>query len=296
MEAYAHTMHCRHRALVDHFDSRMDPARSLSAGTFDSRADTGRSLAFDSRMDPARSLSAGTFDSRADTGRSLRAGSCGACDWCLGELERVDDAFVLAQKIGSCVARVRQRWGSGHVAAVLEGKATPQVTAQGHDTLSTFGLLKEMSSGEIRGYIDQLIATGFLDRTPGEYPTLQLTSRGVALLKSEVAPDEVVLCRQPKAPARGSRKAASLPSVERAAWDGVDRDLFEALRAVRLTVARERGVPPYVVFHDRTLRDMARLRPTTTPALMRIHGVGEQKAERFGPAFLDTILTHTGVS
>ncbi len=257
MEAYATTMHCRHRALVEHFDP---------------------------------------FDSRVEPGRSLRAGSCGACDWCLGELERVDDAFVLAQKIGSCVARVRQRWGIGHVTAVLEGKATPQVTAQGHDGLSTFGLLKELSGNEIRGYIEQMISSGFLARTPGEYPTVQLTPRGVALLKSEVAPGDVVLCRQPKAPPRGSRKAAMLPSVEREAWDGVDRELFEALRAVRLTVARERRVPPYVVFHDRTLREMARLRPTTPGALMQVHGVGEQKAERFGGAFLDAIQSHTGVS
>ena len=87
-----------------------------------------------------------------------------------------------------------------------------------------------------------------------------------------------------------------LPSVEREAWDGVDRELFEALRAVRLTVARERRVPPYVVFHDRTLREMARLRPTTPGALMQVHGVGEQKAERFGGAFLDAIQSHTGVS
>ncbi len=301
MEAYATTMHCRHRALVEHFDSRPEPGRSLSAGTsgsfdspFDSRVEHGRSLragSFDSRVEPGR-----PFDSRVEPGRSLRAGSCGACDWCLGELERVDDAFVLAQKIGSCVARVRQRWGIGHVTAVLEGKATPQVTAQGHDGLSTFGLLKELSGNEIRGYIEQMISSGFLARTPGEYPTVQLTPRGVALLKSEVAPGDVVLCRQPKAPPRGSRKAAMLPSVEREAWDGVDRELFEALRAVRLTVARERRVPPYVVFHDRTLREMARLRPTTPGALMQVHGVGEQKAERFGGAFLDAIQSHTGVS
>ena len=194
------------------------------------------------------------------------------------------------------MARVRQRWGIGHVAAVLEGKATPQVTAQGHETLSTFGLLKDMSSGEIRGYIEQLIASGFLLRTPGEYPTLQLTTRGVALLRSEVPEHEVVLCRQPKAPARGSRRAASLPSVEREGWDGVDRDLFDALRAVRLAVARQRRVPPYVVFHDRSLREMARLRPTSLASLRTIHGVGEQKAERFGPAFVDAIASHLGVS
>jgi len=253
MEAYATSMRCRHRALVEHFDE--------------------------------------------GHARDAALPSCGACDWCLGELERVDDAFVLAQKIGSCVARVRQRWGVGHVAAVLEGKSTPQIVQQQHDQLSTFGLLADMTSGEIRGYIEQLISTGFLARTMGEYPTVQLTARGVALLKGEIARDEVVMCRQPKARPRGAgRKAASLPSVERDAWDGVDRELFEALRAVRLLVARERHVPPYVVFHDKSLREMARLRPTTLGALRMVHGVGDQKADRFGSVFVDAIRTHLGVS
>ncbi len=103
--------------------------------------------------------------------------------------------------------------------------------------------------------------------------------------------------RQPKARPRGAgRKAASLPSVERDAWDGVERELVEALRAVRLLVARERHVPPYVVFHDKSLREMARLRPTTLGALRMVHGVGDQKADRFGSVFVDAIRTHLGVS
>ena len=112
---------------------------------------------------------------------------CGACDWCLRELEPVADPLVLAQKIGSCVARVKGRFGLAHVSAVLEGKRTPQVTAQGHDTLSTFGLLAGTPSTEIRGYVEQLIAQEFLVRTAGDYPIVQLTAKGIDMLRGQVA-------------------------------------------------------------------------------------------------------------
>jgi ATP-dependent DNA helicase RecQ len=223
-------------------------------------------------------------------GQPFESTDCGACDVCLGEIEKVDGAFVLAQKIGSCVARVKQRFGIVHVAAVLEGKATPQVVQNGHDALSTFGLLKDLSATEIKGYIDQMIARGFLQRTPGEYPVVELTATGVALLKGQVAEDDVVLCRQPKASIR-SKSRGGMGRVERESWEGVDRDLFDALRALRLEIARGRGVPPYVVFHDSTLREMARLRPQSVSALLHVPGVGARKAEDFGHLFLEAIAT-----
>ena len=198
-------------------------------------------------------------------GQPYEGTDCGACDVCLGEIEKVDDPLILAQKIGSCVARVKQRFGLVHVAAVLEGKSTPQVAQNGHDALSTFGLLKDLSANEIKGYIEQLVARGFLQRTPGDYPVLELTATGVAMLKGQVAAEDIVLCRQPKASTRSKSRAgrgdAAMGRVERESWEGVDRDLFDALRALRLEIARGRGVPPYVVFHDSTLREMARLKP-----------------------------------
>ena len=126
---------------------------------------------------------AGAFQCRHKTlvehfGQTYEGGDCGACDVCLGEIERVDDPLILAQKIGSCVARVKQRFGLVHVAAVLEGKSTPQIAQNGHDALSTFGLLKDLSAAEIKGYIEQLVARGFLQRTPGDYPVLELTADG----------------------------------------------------------------------------------------------------------------------
>ena len=246
---------------------------------------------------------AGAFQCRHKTlvehfGQTYEGGDCGACDVCLGEIERVDDPLILAQKIGSCVARVKQRFGLVHVAAVLEGKSTPQIAQNGHDALSTFGLLKDLSAAEIKGYIEQLVARGFLQRTPGDYPVLELTATGVAMLKGQVAAEDIVLCRQPKAStrsrSRGGRGDAAMGRVERESWEGVDRDLFDALRALRLEIARGRGVPPYVVFHDSTLREMARARPRSLSALLHVPGVGARKAEDFGQQFLDAIAGHGG--
>jgi ATP-dependent DNA helicase RecQ len=223
-------------------------------------------------------------------GQRFARGDCGACDWCLRELEQVEDPIVLGQKIGSCVARLKSRWGLVHVTAVLEGKRTPQVTAQGHDALSTFGLLAGTPAAEIRAYVEQLIAQEFLARTPGEYPVVQLTARGLQLLKGQVEPHEIALCRQPRPVRRGASPARS--RIERESWEGVDRSLFDELRRVRLALARERGVPPYVVFHDSTLRELARRRPSTLAQLLDVPGIGASKAQTFGGVILDAIAAH----
>jgi ATP-dependent DNA helicase RecQ len=211
---------------------------------------------------------------------------CGACDFCLGELEPVADAVTTARKILSCVARVGQRFGAGHVTSVLRGHASEQVTARGHGTLTTFGLLADASIDEVRGYIDQLLALGLLRQTDDQYPVLALTGSGVELLKDAGAACDLALARQRRPdPARALRRSRA----ETEGWQGVDRDLFERLRALRLTVARARGVPPYVIFHDTTLRELARLKPTTIEALRQVYGVGAKKADDYGPAVLQVL-------
>ncbi len=214
---------------------------------------------------------------------------CTACDRCLGELEGVEDATVLAQKILSCVARVRESFGAGHVIDVLRGKRTDKVIERGHETLSTFGLLPDLAIDELRGYIEQLGEQGLLATEGDRYPVLHLTGEGRRLLKGELA---ATLVRQKAAPPkeRGGgrgRKAGGGRGEE--SWEGVDPELFEALRAERLAVARERGVPPYVIFHDTTLRELARLRPRTAGAFLEVHGVGARKAEELGERFLSVI-------
>ncbi|HVZ23688.1 MAG TPA: DNA helicase RecQ [Vicinamibacterales bacterium] len=212
--------------------------------------------------------------------------ACGACDYCLGELESVPDAVTIARKVLSCVARVGQRFGAGHVTGVLRGQATETIAARGHDALSTFGLLSGASAPEVRGYIDQLVGLGLLQQTDDGYPVLMLTTKGMALLRDERSCPDLALARQ-RPPERNAARPRSRAEAE--SWEGVDRDLFERLRAVRLQVARERGVPPYVVFHDATLREMARLRPSSRAALLAVRGVGARKAEDLGERFLAAI-------
>ncbi len=219
-------------------------------------------------------------------GERLERDDCGACDYCLDELEAVADPVLLARKILSCVARVGQRFGIAHVANVLCGSASEQVSARGHDALTTFGLLKEASSAEVRGYIEQLIANGLLRQTDDAYPVLGLTDRGVRLLKDAAAEPGLALARQRK-PVKD--KGPKRSRVEAESWQDVDRDLFDRLRALRLQIARARGVPPYVIFHDTTLREMARLRPASVDALRGVYGVGARKAEDLGTVFLDVI-------
>ena len=212
--------------------------------------------------------------------------ACEACDYCLGELEPAVDAVTLARKILSAVARVGQRFGAGHLSNVLRGRGTDLVTARGHASLSVFGLLREASSDEVRGYVDQLIALGFLRQTDDPYPVVQLTADGVALMKDPAAAHEVALSRQRKPE---KHQALARSRAEKESWEGVDRALFDRLRELRLSVARERGVPPYVIFHDATLRELARLKPTTTGALREVYGVGAKKAEDLGEAVLTVI-------
>jgi ATP-dependent DNA helicase RecQ len=215
---------------------------------------------------------------------------CGACDVCLGELEPAGEPIVLARKILSCVARVGQRFGATHVASVLRGQATEQVVARGHEKLSTFGLLPDASIAEVRGYIEQLTAEGLLRQTDGAYPVLMLTPKGLELLKDPARVPGLAVGRQ-----RPARKGAPRVQsrVETESWQDVDRDLFDRLRAVRLEIARSRGVPPYVIFHDTTLREMARLRPGSMADLLRVKGVGARKADDLGGVFLEAIQAHT---
>ena len=155
------------------------------------------------------------------------------------------------------------------------------MVARGHDQLSTFGLLPGAPAAEVRGYIEQLVGQGLLQVTDDAYPVLHLTPKGVALLKDDAASPGLSLARQ-KVPRKDAPRLRS--RVEAESWDDVDRALFDRLRAVRLDVARERGVPPYVIFHDATLREMARLQPRSLSALLEVKGVGARKADDLGVA------------
>jgi ATP-dependent DNA helicase RecQ len=224
-------------------------------------------------------------------GDTYPTGECAACDACLGELESVPDPVPIARKILSCVARVGQRFGVMHVTSVLRGQASEQVLSRGHDRLSTFGLMRDEPVAAVRGYVEQLVGLGLLQLTDDAYPVLSMTTPGVALLKDGGACQDLTLARV-RTPAKGTPRSRS--RIETESWDHVDRGLFDRLRALRLDLARARGVPPYVIFHDATLREMARLRPSSRAALLDVKGVGARKAAELGDAFLLAIASHDG--
>jgi ATP-dependent DNA helicase RecQ len=231
-------------------------------------------------------------------GQMYAKANCGACDICLGEVTAEGDSLVLAQKILSCVVRLGERFGADYVADVLRGADSARIKAMRHDRLSTYGLLRDHRKTEIRNWIDQLEGLECLARDGGEYPTLSVTPRGRRVLHGE---ETVRLFRTVARPRRGEgrrpTRRETVDAMSREAPGGVsreaiDHDLFEALRALRRTMAEERGVPPYVIFSDASLREMASERPTTEDAFLRIKGVGHHKLTELGPRFLACIRQH----
>ena len=219
-------------------------------------------------------------------GQSYSAPTCGACDLCLGDSEELPEAPVVAQKILSCVARVKEGFGIGQVLAILRGKNTDNVRRRGHEKLSTFGLLAEHTDHDVRDWIYQLIGQEVLIQTEDEYPKLRLNPGSWEVMRGQRSVRLVRLVRRKK----GEKPDRSL--LDASSWQGVDQTLFEALRTLRRNLASERQVPPYVIFSDATLRELARIRPTTLEKMRTIYGVGEMKLRDFGPAFLTAIVEH----
>ncbi len=209
------------------------------------------------------------------------AGGCNACDVCQGELNAVDNPLIVAQKILSCVHRVNQRYGAHHVANVLLGSSAKKILEQGHDKLSTYGLLSEHSKNAIVDWVEQLVGQGFLMKA-GEYGTLAITESGRELLRGDATPE---LYHTAPAAKKSSSRAAD-------DWEGVDRELFESLRALRRELATEKGIPPFVVFHDASLRDMARTRPSALEKFATVQGVGEKKLADYGQIFVERVAEH----
>ena len=212
---------------------------------------------------------------------------CGNCDTCLTPPESWDGT-VAAQKVLSAVFRLdrerRQRFGAGHVIDILMGKRTPKVAQFDHDRLSVFGVGDDLSANEWRGVVRQLLARGLLAVEP-DHGTLVLTDASASVLRRE---REVPMRREPERTrtraakaARSATAAAELPEEA--------KPLFERLRAWRSATAKEQGVPPYVVFHDKTLREIATVRPSTLEELSTVGGVGESKLAKYGPQILDAL-------
>ncbi len=213
----------------------------------------------------------------SDTGEG-----CGACDVCLRELNVLADAQRTAQMILSCVARCGQRWGAQHIADVLRGGDTERIRAAGHDKLSTFALLKAHNAREIRHWIDQLVALGHLRVADGQFPTLGLSESGVEAMFARVP---VTLFALPATPAKPKRSRSGGTTAAADAPLDFDDALFQRLRALRRRLAAERGVPPYLIFGDRTLQELAAAKPTRVEQLRGIRGIGEVKLRDLGAVF-----------
>jgi ATP-dependent DNA helicase RecQ len=214
-------------------------------------------------------------------GQTFERESCGACDVCLQEMEEISDQTEIAQKILSCVVRLRDPFGAGYVASVLRGEKPKKIIERGHDELSTYGILADYSSVDVKDWIHQLVALGALRQSGVPYPVLTLGDSARAILRG-AAP--VKLMRR-----RGEETDQSRSG---SAWEGVDSDLFDHLRGWRKGVAESRGVPPHVIFSDMTLRHLASIRPSSLTKMHAIYGMGDAKLREFGDEMLAMILAH----
>ncbi|MBA3995954.1 MAG: DNA helicase RecQ [Candidatus Accumulibacter sp.] len=210
---------------------------------------------------------------------------CGNCDVCI-DPPQVWDGTVAAQKALSAALRTGQRFGAGHLIDVLRGKATDKVKQFGHDSLPTFGVGADFDDMGWRSVFRQLLAAGLLEADAHAYGALKLTDAARPVLKGETA---LTLRRQTVRSKTKGVRAARTPGAEQSSLAESDAPLFEKLRLWRTQQAREQNVPAYVILHDRTLAEIATLRPDSHNALLAVPGIGQSKAERYGESLLAVV-------
>ncbi len=211
---------------------------------------------------------------------------CGNCDTCITPPKTIDGT-VAVQKIISCVYRTGQRFGTGHIIDVLLGKDNERIHNLKHNALSTYGIGQEHTQKEWQSLIRQIVARNFLYVDMDAHGGLKITEQGMQFLKSK---DVIQLRLDPKITGGTSgrtKKADPAISLEREE----DKALFATLKALRLSIAKNKNIPPYVVFHDKTLIGMAARRPETLDGMALVPGVGQSKLKKYGQIFLDAILT-----
>ena len=212
---------------------------------------------------------------------------CGNCDICQGGVETWDGT-VAAQKALSCVYRTGQRFGSLYLCDVLLGKHSDRILKFGHDRISTFGIGSELSEKEWRSVFRQLVAAGLLRADPESRGGFLLSPRSRPVLRGEQR-----ICFR-KDPAPSKRKPGFRPAgaAKNESADPESAELWEKLRGLRLKIARENNVPPYVVFHDSTLKEMLRSFPRSPDEMRQIYGIGRLKLELYGEVFLELLREH----
>nr|WP_291316244.1 RQC domain-containing protein [Desulfuromonas sp.] len=204
---------------------------------------------------------------------------CGNCDICLDPPEQYD-ATEDARKALSCVYRVGQRFGAGHVIDVLRGSQNERILRLGHDRLSTFGIGAERSQHDWGTLLRQLVHLGYLVQDVGNYSVLRLSSTARPLLRGE----QTLTLAKPR-----PKAAAKKPARKRGAALDYDEGLFQRLRTLRKEIADAAEIPPFVVFGDASLAEMAAYRPGDEEALLTVNGVGKHKLQKYGKLFIEEI-------
>ncbi len=209
---------------------------------------------------------------------------CTSCDNCVSVPREMHDATEIAQKILSAVLRTNEMFGAVYVMDVLRGSKKERILQNHHETLSVYGIARNVSLDQLRDYIGALQKKGYLEKNVGEYPTLRVSQLGKSALANR---DQIML---PK-PEQTMITVRSVPTAR----EGLvfNPELFEILRQTRKSLADEQNVPPFVVFGDRTLQEMAYYFPQSTDSMSRIFGVGETKLEQYGDVFLRLIRVFT---
>ncbi len=214
-------------------------------------------------------------------GEEYTAENCETCDNCTADASELDDITIPAQKFLSCVKRTGERFGAGHVVDVLRGSKNKKVLQYGHDQLSTYNIGAELTQKQWMHLARQLVQMGFL-RQDGEYRILGLTPQAMDALRERTT-------------IMGKLKEAERPSHRKGQQDDLsdyDKTLFARLRQIRKSLADEAGVPPYVIFSDKTLVEMSVYYPKSTESLLTISGIGQAKLRRYGEIFLDEIQAY----
>ncbi|MGG1245593.1 DNA helicase RecQ [Bacillus spizizenii] len=201
--------------------------------------------------------------------------ACGQCGNCT-DTRTSHDVTREAQMVLSCIIRMKERFGKTMVAQVLAGSKNKKVLENGFSELTTYGILKHQSVGEISDFIEFLISDDFIRMSDGTFPTLFVSSKGRNVLRGELSIKR-----------KEALKAAAITEND---------ELFERLRMVRKEIATEQGVPPFVVFSDQTLKEMSGKQPVNDEELLSIKGVGEQKRAKYGRLFLQEIQAYAGMS
>jgi ATP-dependent DNA helicase RecQ len=227
-------------------------------------------------------------------GEDFPAAPCGACDNCC-EPRTMQDWSLEARQFMSCIARLAQRgqrFGAAQIIDILRGARSERVVSRGHDSLSVYGIGKQRSVEEWRSVARALLHQGLIEETQDGYPVLSLNEQSRLVLREELAV-RIAAAVKPKS-ARSPTAAAGGTSANGSGGSGAgDSELFERLRALRKRLADEHGVPPYVVFHDATLREMAARRPLSLNAFAELPGVGHAKLARYGDQFIAAIVEHS---